>query len=100
MRVGDRLVALNGAEIGEGAGASLGEMLSAAGWWGQVSPQRLPRKPYTQFRTGVKSINMTRIETARIEMGPRFATASELAIASRGGPIRNHRFRVSNASRR
>ena len=34
MRVGDRLVALNGAEIGEGAGASLGEMLSAAGWWG------------------------------------------------------------------
>ena len=34
MRVGDRLVALNGAEIGEAAGASLGEMLSAAGWWG------------------------------------------------------------------
>ena len=33
MRVGDRLVALNGAEIGEAPGGSLGEMLSAAGWW-------------------------------------------------------------------
>ena len=27
MRVGDRLVALNGAEIGEGAGASPGELV-------------------------------------------------------------------------